>query len=75
MRQAAGSGQKKFFPGMMKNRIRNREIKRATPEYTFTATRYTRSSIHFSCKKGPIPAHIKKITMCNKGAIDFFRFG
>ena len=25
----------------------------------------------FQAKKGPIPALIKKITMCNKGAIDF----
>ena len=27
----------------------------------------------FHAKKGPIPALIKKSTMCNKGAIDFFR--
>ena len=41
----------------------------------YMTTRHTRSPIHFSCKKGYIPALIKKSTMCNKGAIDFFRFG
>ena len=29
----------------------------------------------FHAKKGPIPALIRKSTMCNKGAIDFFRLG
>ena len=38
----------------------------------YMTTRYTRSLIHFSCKKGHIPALIKESTTCNKGAIDFF---
>ena len=38
-------------------------------------SQHTDEEYHFSCIKVPIPALIKKITMCNKEAIDFFRLG